>query len=132
MGKALIFGFFAISSLNLLALSQRFYSTLPWFDILLHFLGGFWVAGLFFLIFNSRRLQVKNFSLTLILALSFIALVGVVWEFAEFTFLNSLMANIFKGLDTRGTLDDTIADLAFDFFGGLAFLIIYRFKFLEK
>ncbi len=131
MGKALIFGFFTISGLNLLALSQRLYSSLPWFDILLHSLGGFWVAGLFFLIFDSRRLQIRNFFLILVLALSFVALVGVVWEFAEFTFLNSLMADIFKGLDTRATLDDTLADLAFDFFGGLAFLVIYRYNFVK-
>ncbi|MBI2025150.1 MAG: hypothetical protein HYT03_03640 [Candidatus Harrisonbacteria bacterium] len=125
MGKALILGFFLIQGLNFLALANGWYILLPWYDSALHFLGGVWASALFVWFFNSKRIGNQTRPVLIIFAISFTALIGVIWEFAEFTFLNRWMAAIFQTNETGGGLADTLTDLLFDLLGGGFFVIAY-------
>lgn len=136
MSRFLISPFFIISLfllilvLHILAMSFGWY----WkydniFDNLHHFLGGFWVAAVFFYVFKQYP-QIfdtrKNWLATLILALGFVALVGVAWEFFEFTF-DRIFAD--KEIFPRAQISvaDTMADLFFNLVGGLLFIFVIRY-----
>ena len=90
-----------------------------WLDDLTHFLGGFWVAALFYYLDKRWQLLTINgrrFWLQLILGLGFVALVGLLWEFSEF--LGDWYLQ--KPLLQLGVVD-TISDLFWDLMGGLVF-----------
>ena len=93
-----------------------------WFDDVLHFLGGFWIAGLFVYLVNRSGLTIINdkFWLKLLLGLGFVALVGVLWEFHEF------IADWFaqKPIMQNEGPADTITDLFLDLLGGFFFITI--------
>ncbi len=101
-----------------------------WLDIPMHFLGGFW-AAMFSIWLSSKyfpnlwRGGEKLFFL--ISVLSFVALIGVLWEFYEF--INDIFFSS-KGYSEIMQLGaaDTIKDLFFDLFGGSVFLLIYRLR----
>ena len=125
MGKTLIVSLALILGLNFLSLYYHLYPTIFWLDSLLHFLGGIWVAAFFFWFFTEEKIKIPNFLLKTVLAVAFVALIGVLWEFAEATFLNSLMAKIFGAQEVAASLSDTLSDLAFDLVGGLALTAAY-------
>ncbi len=94
-----------------------------WFDNLLHFFGGFWVASLFFYIsFNYWNLSAiqEKFWLGMLLILGLVSLVGVFWEFAEFISDSFFLEKLQFGVV------DTLSDLLMDLVGAL-FLFIFRF-----
>ena len=110
-----------------------------WFDIPMHFLGGFWVAlvGLVFVfnfqkpIFKEREILGFNLSEKTALVLSafliivsFTALIGVLWEFYEFLwdiFISVKTPAVIMGGDNV----DTLKDLFFDLLGGSTCVLIY-------
>jgi hypothetical protein len=107
-----------------LTLFFEWHKTFLWFDGLLHFLGGVWLAAFFGyalirfdLAFVDRRFWVK-----LILGLGFVALVGVLWELHEFAADLYLKDKAFMQPD----LQDTMFDLALDLLGGFIFFILCR------
>lgn len=101
-----------------------------WFDISLHFLGGFFMAMLMvhYLadIKTSSRLK---YYLIIVGAVSFI---GVVWEFAEYLASQTLIEPLYNNFQIRayfiGDLDDTMNDLLMDILGALNWLFIFRRK----
>jgi len=117
----IIFGFFIfpififILYIFLLFFSN-IYEVFPWFDIPLHFIGGFAVGHSYFLILNF--LQKKNYLKTnsivrIIFILSLVSLTALFWEFFQY------FAEYLTGLGLQGDLDDTILDLIMGVFGGL-------------
>jgi predicted membrane protein len=114
---------FCIFSLNFIANKLYWYSSIWWFDILMHFLGGFWL-GLFFIWYLYKDLDKKELSkdnlIKLILGVLF---VGFGWEIYEII-VNDLWA--------KNTFDlfDTSSDMVFDITGGL--LAYYIFKNISK
>lgn len=128
MGKTLIFGLIVILGLNFLALFYGWYPEVFWLDSLLHFLGGIWVAAFFAWFFLERRLLAEKFWVRAVLILSFVTLIGVLWEFAEISFLNNLVAYLFGAAQAAATLEDTMADLLFDLVGGLVFIAYLSFR----
>lgn len=110
---------FILLLLIILLLGQAgwFYFTLNtrplfwWFDNLMHFLGGVMVASLFFSFFKNRH---ANW----VMIISFVALIGLFWEFYEYWNDRFWLANQMK-------LDDTLSDLFFDLLGGWAAAMIY-------
>jgi hypothetical protein len=92
------------------------YDLYPWFDIPMHFLGGFSIAFtsfLFLKFFKEKKiLIIENKFLYLFIILAFVALVAVLWEFYEF-FLDA-----FFNFNTIVSLEDTLLDLAMGLFGG--------------
>lgn len=115
--------------LHIIATINSWYWTFTWFDMPMHFLGGFWLAMVFmwlnpnFQIQNPKFIKLPNYLITGIITLGFVILVGVFWEFFEFlcdVFLFG--ASYFQ----KGAID-TIKDLFFDLLGGLIFLVIYKY-----
>ncbi len=98
----------------------------------MHFLGGFWLAAVYFWIDAKIEISNPKFSklprwlIDLIFTLSFVVLIGVLWEFYEFLsdfyFLAGGKISVFQS-----SFADTIGDLFFDLIGGItAFAIFYR------
>ena len=117
--KPLIFLMFFIYFADLLEPRVGLYYAQWWFDIPMHFLGGFWV-GLFFLWFFSqakmpflRRPITDLNKKSVIYALIFVMFVGMAWEALEVFSINLLGQEPF-------ITSDTIYDLILDFIGGLA------------
>ena len=100
--KHLVFMMFFIFLANFLILKFYWYSLIWYLDIVMHFLGGFWV-GLFFLYVFFRKEQ-PSFTSGLFFKLLFITLlVGLLWELYEFL-LNIIAITPFN-------LNDTILDI---------------------
>ena len=107
--KHLVLLMFFIFILDILARQFYWYYSVWYFDILMHFLSGFWV-GLFFLYaFYSRNIFSKK-SLTVIL---YVLVIGILWEVFEFYVHN------YMGQDPFNTLD-TITDIFLDLLGGVS------------
>lgn len=94
-----------------------------WFDMTLHFLGGFFVA-----MFMAHYLEdylgeskLKN----LLIVIGATMLVGVVWEFAEYIASVALIGPLYNYFEIHfyfmGDLDDTVNDLAMDILGAIIF-----------
>lgn len=109
-GLALFVSFIFI--LNFIAGKLYWYSSIWWFDILMHFLGGFWL-GMVFLWFlyhdlHKPHLSKDNF-IKLILGVLF---VGFGWEIYEIIVNDLLAKNTFD-------LFDTSLDMVCDLTGGV-------------
>ena len=147
-----------ILSLHILATINHWYWTYSWFDIPMHFLGGFWVAMLFFWFYqktrnyadytqtnadNNMQMDTNKFPresassprmsvlLTIVSCLSFVALIGVFWEFFEFLYDVFISSRGYSGFMQLGAAD-MIGDLFFDLLGGLTFSIIYIYKIFNR
>lgn len=99
---------FLIYFLNYIALKFHWYYSIVWFDMLMHFLGGVWVAFILLWVFPIKILS-KSYFLKLILGILF---VGVSWEVFEIMFNNIIAGNPFD-------IIDTMSDLFFDMLGGI-------------
>lgn len=122
LGKIILGLFLAIGVVHALALWGKWYFFYPWIDIPMHIAGGVLTVVFLFWIFEKRQdeyLFVSPRWLSFLLTLSFVAFVGVLWEFFEFFY------DVFIS-PTRGFfyvaqmgVADTIKDLFFDLLGGL-------------
>jgi hypothetical protein len=127
--KKIVFGLLVfLAVIHFLSISNSLYWVFPWVDIPLHFLGGVWAASFFAwlnLRFSLGIFEGKSFLLNFILAISFVSLIGVLWEFFEFSydfFSNSM--DISK-IAQQGVAD-TMGDFFFDLLGGTAFVLIFK------
>lgn len=133
--------------IHFFATVNHWYWTYSWFDIPMHFLGGFWVAMVYFMLrnqfqevrppvvaegespeglidhqyFGGRTSQI----LMIVSCLSFVALIGVLWEFFEFLYDVFISSRGYSGFMQLGAAD-MIGDLFFDLLGASIFLIIYK------
>lgn len=125
-----VFGFLVfVLTLHFIGTIYHWYWTYPWFDIPMHFWGGFWVGLVYFWlnpqieILNSWLSKLPKYLVDLLFILAFTALVGVFWEFFEFG-LDFFTGDIMR---FQGTSKDTMGDLFFDLVGGAtAFAVFYR------
>lgn len=94
-----------------------------YYDVVLHFLAGVWLAGAALLIFQSRYVNLSGgFWTVLILVLGTVALVGVLWEFYEY------LATISFSLP-KDPIEDILSDLLADLMGAGIFAathLIYK------
>lgn len=117
--KRLAYLILFIFLVNFFANKFYWYSSIWYFDIIMHFLGGFWVGLVFFWLFSIE------ISLRLVLQIMIgVLLIGVSWEIFEFFFNNYLTQNPFS-------ISDTASDIFFDLFGGLC-AILYLWKKLPR
>ncbi len=101
---------------NFLAGKFHWYSSLPWFDMFMHFLGGFWLAlGIMYLF--PPKMSSSSSILKILLG---VLIIGLLWEFFEVIVKNKIFLETF---DFR----DTMSDIFFDLAGGLT-AILYFFK----
>jgi hypothetical protein len=87
--------------------------TFWWYDMVLHFFGGVMVAMI--LLYSAEKwpefIQLPgNRFMRFVVAVSFVALIGVLWEFYEYA-----LDYVFRSFDLQ--LPDTLSDLFFDLFG---------------
>ncbi len=120
--KYILFLMFLIFAGHLLATKFYWYYSIFWFDMVIHFLGGFWVA-LFFIWF----LQLKDtFSPSAKQILLYVFAVAVLWEIFQY-FVNNVM-----GLTPFRPLN-TFSDICFGVAGGLAaYFYVSRKKIMLK
>lgn len=116
--KHLLFLMFFIFIVDFLAKIFFWYSLIWYLDIIMHFLGGFWVGLFFFYIFSLKNINFRPIDLFFKIFLSTLA-VGILFEFYEF-FLNIISVTNFD-------LFDTLSDVFFDILGAL-FSMFYFFK----
>jgi hypothetical protein len=101
-------------------------------DKLFHFLGGFSTAMFFYYFLNKQLSKEDNFKNILII-IGVTALIGVLWEFYEYTLDNYTGLTAFIRSDYHfyirfgGDLTDTLGDLLADIIGSAAFMILHLF-----
>jgi hypothetical protein len=108
-----------IALLHSLAYVFFWYWTLWWFDILMHFLGGVWVAltALWFFYLSGYVQRPKaNMQTYLLITLGSIAVIGIAWEIFE------LFVGAYR--EEHHVLDTTV-DLIMDIVGSLAGLFFF-------
>lgn len=101
---------FFIFVVNTLAMKFHWYYSIWWFDMPMHFLGGFWLA-----LATAWTLGRVNVSPSILKVLLGVVIVGLGWEFFEVLAYNS-------PLDAPFNTTDTLSDICFDLAGGLAAL----------
>lgn len=112
--KTLLYLILFILIVNFFATKFYWYSAIWYFDMIMHFLGGFWV-GLVVLYFFIP----KEISLRLILTILFwVFFVGIGWEMFEVLVDKVITQN-------SSNILDTVSDIFFDLVGGLS-AILYR------
>jgi len=115
-----------ISSIYL-GFGYQFYTTIPIFDVILHFLGGFFV-GMLVYSYHHREFTKNSPFFQIIALVGITIMVGVFWEFLEYTASLSLTQIIHEKFQYNiyfmGDLDDTITDLFMDTLGVISYLII--------
>lgn len=114
--ETLAFVIVFIFLVNLLANKFYWYYSIWYFDIIMHFLGGFWVGLVFIWLFYAESLSLR-LVLKIILG---VLLVGILWEVFEILVNNNIAQNPFN-------TPDTTSDLLFDLSGGLC-AILYPWK----
>lgn len=111
----------------LFQITETFYLswTFWWFDMVLHFLGGFWVSMVMFLFWNHyfRVLAIDRLKSVAIVLVGTI-LIGVTWEIFELCLGVTLVSDTVYW-------SDTFSDLAMDILGGF-FGILYSQKLVHK
>lgn len=118
----------AIFTADRFAQAFSWYYQYWWFDDLMHFTGGFFVA-LFalYLYFHSDYITPRhnNSWFTILYALGAGAVVGVFWEFFEFA-IDLYTGRTFNGITVvNQRVGDTMSDLFFDMFGAVTASLIF-------
>lgn len=109
------------------ALSSSAYFYIRWLDGLLHFSGGFWLAvlAIFVLVSHDKIYSAEHPFFLFLITISFVALVGVLWEFSEYA-LDLLFERVGDAAAFQRGTDDTVSDLFFDLAGGILAQLIFR------
>lgn len=105
---------FIIFILNTAGSFFGWYSLLPWYDNMMHFLGGGWLSLVAaFLLFNSIK---KHNNGTLFSIIFFVLIGAVLWEFLEY-----FVQYITKAPGALANIPDSISDVVFGVLGGFVF-----------
>ncbi len=103
-------------------------------SMIFHFLGGFLAAMLVFSLYHNEFAKLSQ-PIRLLTIMAMTLMIGVFWEFTEYTASVILSGPIYNHYHTYlyfiGDLNDTLQDLAMDGFGALGFLIVW-FGFKSK
>ena len=90
-----------------------------------------WLNLKFKILSDSLILQLPYYPITALITLSFVALIGVFWEFFEFFYDIFISSRGYLGF-MQLSAADMIGDLFFDLSGGLTFSIIYIYKIFNR
>ncbi len=112
---------FFIFFINYLATAFYWYTSVWWFDMPMHFLGGFWIGLVCIWFFSSKEISLPVLAKIILLVL----IIGVGWELFEILVNSFLAKNSFNILDT-------LSDIFFDLAGGTAALLYFLRKILPK
>lgn len=122
--KRPIFFLILILAINLAGMYYQLYLNYSWFDQVLHFSGGFFVAMLFS-IYLKNHLRSGEKLKNILIILSTVAFMGVAWEFSEYIASLTLINPIYSHFHIRtyfiGDLEDTLNDLLMGILGACFF-----------
>ena len=118
--KRLVYLIFFILVVSFLANKFYWYSSIWYFDMFVHFLGGLWIGLLGFYILLIK----KNSSHEIFKILLFVLCIGIGWEVFEVLVNDVITRNPFDYLDTT-------SDIFFDILGGFC-VILYIWKKLPR
>lgn len=110
--KPLLFIVVLIGVLNFIAIKFYLFWTTTWFDMIMHFLGGFFIAMLAIFLFGSLSRLKSTYLRNLFLGLIAVLVIGTLWEVFELLAKATDMADF-------GYFSDTGMDYVMDLFGGL-------------
>ena len=115
-----------ILAVHILANIYSWYWTYTWLDMPMHFLAGLWLAAVFFH-YIKPKLEIANhqFLVSLILALGFVALIGVLYEFFEFFYDIFIASRGYTAISQQGVAD-TMKDLFFDLIGASVLILTLK------
>ena len=118
--------------INAPGLYYQWYLDYWWFDVVLHFSGGFFIAMLIASYLKDHMVSGKTFKNMLVVT-GATALIGVFWEFTEYTANQTLPGWIYEQFQIKtyfiGDLKDTLSDLFLDIAGAACFYglhLLYR------
>lgn len=120
--------------LNTVANIKFLYWELWWFDIMMHFLGGMFVAAAsLYLYYHSSYITPLHKGAFFVLVFSLMAatFIGVLWELFEYS-LELIRGEVNSVLFPRLTLSDTLGDLVMDMLGALIMGFLYIFLWQRK
>jgi hypothetical protein len=123
--KSIGFVFLSIAVLYILTLWYGWAYAIWWIDVVLHIMGGAWIAQLFLWAKNRYMPHIDNEIpawFYLLLVLGSVMFVGVAWEWFEYALDAFISAERF-GLRQQLGLRDTLGDLIADVVGGLAVVL---------
>ena len=110
-----------IALLHYLALDRAYYWTVSWYDIMMHFLGGLWVALFLLWVCATRKISFLPQNLTFIQIISVVLVVGIVWELYELVFKLTFTSD-------PEYWDDTVLDMIMDTLGGCVGILFFNKK----
>lgn len=119
--KRLAYLIFFIFIVHFLATKFYWYYTIAYLDMVMHFLGGFWLglAGVYLF-------QPKNYSMNVVLKILFFVLaIGAGWEAYQILVNEVLAKNPFDYLDIS-------SDIFLDLFGGFCAILYVLYSFKNK
>lgn len=125
--KRLAYLIFFIFLANFLANKFHWYFSIWYFDMVMHFLGGFWLSLVFIWLFSYKKVSFEVNFQSIFKILLGVLIIGIFWEIFEFYFINYIAENPFKILDTT-------SDLFFDLLGGISAIFYFskRVMFTSK
>ncbi|HWA32279.1 MAG TPA: hypothetical protein VG694_02425 [Candidatus Paceibacterota bacterium] len=103
---------FFIFFVNFIAMKFHWYYSMWWFDMPMHFVGGFWAGLLVACIYPPEDVSFKSVFKFALLVLA----IGIAWEIFEIFIYDYFKIQPFNTLDT-------ISDILFDISGGLLSII---------
>jgi hypothetical protein len=106
-----------IAVLHFLAIKELYYWSIWWYDIMMHFLGGLWVA--FFVLWFNSWIPLPISPNTLLRVVVAVIFVGILWEVYELVFGMTFVSD-------DGYFIDTIQDFIMDTLGGIVGWFITR------
>jgi uncharacterized BrkB/YihY/UPF0761 family membrane protein len=110
-----------IFAINVLANKFYWYYSIWYFDMPMHFLGGFWLSLALVWLFPLSNVNSKYISKIILGAL----LIGIFWELFEILFNNYIAQNPFNTLDT-------LSDIFFDLAGATAGVLYFLKRIMPK
>lgn len=109
-------------ALNTAANTFFWYISIYWYDMMMHTIGGVFLALFATALFFKHIISLNTLK-TMIILLLFVFVIGLGWEFFEYT-----IQYLIKGSARLADVNDSISDLLCDIGGGIigAFFVIVR------
>lgn len=118
LGLSTLLSALVVTGLHLGALRYYWYWSFWWFDILVHFAGGFLLTFLFLFLYQSISKNIPGIYHSFVFVILFVLTVGLSWELFEVIIESASIAE-------PDYLLDTIADIFVDIAGALFAYILF-------
>ena len=99
--------------LHLAASAFYWYAVIPWYDMMMHTLGGGFLAVFTAAFFYKHVVELNRYE-TIVTLLLAVLVVGGAWEYFEYA-----VQYVVKGAVTLATFPDSVSDMVCDMAGGM-------------